>query len=144
MADPNALAGDLRQVVGRLVRRLRAERGDLSLSQAVVLGRLDRHGPAGISDLAAGERVRPQSMAATVAALHGAGLVERRPDPSDHRRVLIELTATGRERIATERRRREDWLEGAIRRDLNVAERRQLQDAIELLSRLAGGGGDRR
>ena len=56
-------------MIGQLIRRLRAERRDLSLAQVTVLGRLDRGGPAGVSDLAAGERVRPQSMASTVAAL---------------------------------------------------------------------------
>jgi hypothetical protein len=67
VTEPTALAGDLRVVIGRLIRRIRAERRDLSLAQVTVLGRLDRGGPAGVSDLAAGERVRPQSMARTVA-----------------------------------------------------------------------------
>ena len=73
MTEPATLASDLRVVIGQLIRRLRAERRDLSLAQVTVLGRLDRLGPAGVSDLAAGERVRPQSMASTVAALLTAG-----------------------------------------------------------------------
>ena len=52
-----------------------------------VLGRLDREGPASISDLAAAERMRPQSMAQTVRDLEAAGLVSRRPDPDDGRRA---------------------------------------------------------
>ena len=75
MSDPNTLASDLRVVIGRLVRRLRAERRDVSLAQLTVLGRLDRYGLSGVSAIAAAERVRPQSMASTVAALEAAGLV---------------------------------------------------------------------
>ena len=57
--------------VGLLIRRVRAAAAthDLSWSEAAVLGRLRRHGPATTADLARAEAVRPQSMGATVAAL---------------------------------------------------------------------------
>ena len=144
MTDPEALASDLRVVIGQLVRRLRAERRDLSLAQVTVLGRLDRVGPRGVSDLAAGERVRPQSMASTVAALLAAGLVSRAPDPGDRRRVLIALTPAGREALAVDRRRREGWLADAIRGDLSPKEQRALADAAVLLARIAESGDTRR
>ena len=137
MTEPTALANDLRLVLGRLIRRLRAERRGLTLGQVTVLGRLDREGPAGTSDLAAGERVRPQSMAATVAALAAAGLVERRPDPVDRRRILIALTAHGRETLAADRRRRDAWLAEALRNDLTERERAILAEAATLLARIA-------
>jgi DNA-binding MarR family transcriptional regulator len=137
VTEPTALANDLRTVLGRLVRRLRAERRGLTLAQVSVLGRIDRGGPAGTSDLAAGERVRPQSMASTVAALTAAGLVERRPDPVDRRRVLISLTDQGRTALAADRRRRDAWLAEAIRRDLTPHERAILAQAAALLARLA-------
>ena len=76
------LAHELRETIGRLVRRLRAEPGP-SVGRLAVLGRLDRDGPASISDLAGRERMRPQSMAQTVHDLESAGLVSRRPDPAD-------------------------------------------------------------
>jgi DNA-binding MarR family transcriptional regulator len=139
MSDPNTLASDLRVAIGRLVRRLRAERRDVSLAQVTVLARLDRYGPAGISAIAAGERVRPQSTASTVASLEAAGLVTRRPDPDDGRRVVIEMSAEGRETLAADRRRREGWLADAIDRDLTAAERRVLAEATVLLARLADG-----
>jgi len=137
VTEPTALANDLRLVLGRLIRRLRAERRGLTLGQVTVLGRLDREGPAGTSDLAAGERVRPQSMAATVAALAAAGLVERRPDPVDRRRILIALTAHGRETLAADRRRRDAWLAEALRNDLTERERAILAEAATLLARIA-------
>jgi DNA-binding MarR family transcriptional regulator len=136
VTEPTALANDLRTVLGRLIRRLRAERRELTLAQVTVLGRIDRGGPAGTSDLAAGERVRPQSMASTVAALTNAGLVERRPDPGDRRRILIALTDHGREVLLADRRRRDAWLAEAIRRDLTVQERAVLAEAVGLLARL--------
>ena len=144
MTEPEALASDLRVVIGQLVRRLRAERRDLSLAQVTVLGRLDRVGPCGVSDLAAGERVRPQSMASTVAALLAGGLVSRAPDPGDRRRVLIALTPAGREALAVDRRRREGWLADAIRGDLSPKEQRALADAAVLLARIAQSGDTRR
>jgi DNA-binding MarR family transcriptional regulator len=137
MSDPNTVASDLRVVIGRLVRRLRAERRDVSLAQVTVLGRLDRDGLSGISAIAAAERVRPQSVASTVVALEAAGLVTRRPDPGDRRRVVIELTPAGHEALAADRRRREGWLSDAIARDLTADERRVLAEAIALLARLA-------
>jgi DNA-binding MarR family transcriptional regulator len=137
MSEPETLASDLRVVLGRLVRRLRAERRDMSLAQVMVLGRLDRLGPSAISDLAAGERVRPQSMAATVAALLAAGLVSRTPDSRDRRRVLIALTSAGEAALAADRRRREGWLSDVIERDLSPKERRVLADATALLARIA-------
>jgi DNA-binding MarR family transcriptional regulator len=87
--------------------------------------------------MAAADRVRPQSMAATVAALEADGLVTRRPDPSDRRRVAIDLTPAGRDVLAADRRRREGWLAEAIARDLSARERRLLADATALLGRLA-------
>jgi DNA-binding MarR family transcriptional regulator len=139
MTEPAQLASDLRVVIGKLIRRLRAERRDLPLAQLTVLGRLDRGGSMGISALAAAERVRPQSMAGIVAALEHAGLVDRRADPDDRRRVGIGLTAAGREALAADRRLREGWLADAIARDLTARERRVLAEAAVLLDLLAEG-----
>ena len=141
MVEPETVASELRVVLGRIVRRLRAERVQrrgLPLAQVIVLGRLDRAGPSGISALAAAEHVRPQSMAATVAALEQAGLVARTPDPDDRRRVAIDLTPAGRKVLADDRAQRVGWLAEAIRTDLTARERKVLAEATGLLARLAG------
>jgi DNA-binding MarR family transcriptional regulator len=135
-ADPALVASELRVVLGWLIRRLRAEHG-FSLSQGAVLGRLDREGARSVSDLAAAERVRSQSMAQTVGELEAGGLVARRPDPGDRRRALVELTEQGGAVLAADRRRREGWLARAIAEDLSTDEQRLLADAVELLRRLA-------
>jgi DNA-binding MarR family transcriptional regulator len=134
--DTNLLASELRVVLGQLMRRLRAEH-PFSLSQGAVLGRLDREGTASIGALATAERVRPQSMAQTVCDLEALGLIARRPDPSDGRRVLVDLTELGTETLAEDRRKREGWLARAIAEDLSGEDQEVLQRAVELLRRLA-------
>jgi DNA-binding MarR family transcriptional regulator len=130
------MATELRVVIGRLIRRLRADY-TFPLSQAVVLARLDREGPLSVSELATAERVRPQSMAQTVSDLEGDGLVERRPDPTDRRRSPVRLTEAGLQALASDRERREGWLASVIETDFTEEEQRTLRDAIELLRRLA-------
>jgi DNA-binding MarR family transcriptional regulator len=130
------LAHELRETVGRLVRRLRTEPGP-SVGQMTVLARLDRDGPASISDLAAAERMRPQSMAQTVSDLERAALVSRRPDPDDGRRAFVELTAAGLELVHTTRARRESWLTEALERELNARELELLREAVALMDRVA-------
>jgi DNA-binding MarR family transcriptional regulator len=134
--DLGVLASDLRVVLGQLLRRLRAEHR-FPLGQGSVLGRLDREGTASIGQLAVAERVRPQSMAQTVADLEAAGLISRRPDPSDGRRTLVDLTEQGRRTLEADRRDRASWLASAIERELSVAERRRLAQDLKLLRRLA-------
>jgi DNA-binding MarR family transcriptional regulator len=133
--DPAALAAALRMVLGRLWRRLRAENG-FPLTQGAVLARLEREGPQSTAELAAAERVRPQSMGQTVAELEVQGLISRHPDPSDGRRVLLELTDDGRAALGRDRQRREGWLASAIDQSTDEAERRALARAIVVLERL--------
>jgi DNA-binding MarR family transcriptional regulator len=134
--DPAFVASELRPVLGALIRRLRVQHG-FPLTQGSVLGRLDRCGAQSVSDLAAAEGVRPQSMAQTVSDLEADRLVERRPDPDDGRRALVELTALGQEALLADRRRRDGWLAQAIDQDMTAEEQEVLGQAIELLRRLA-------
>jgi DNA-binding MarR family transcriptional regulator len=133
--DTARVAADLRVVIGQLVRRLRAEHR-FPLSQGSVLGRLDRQGPQSVSDLAAAERVRPQSMAQTVSDLEHDGLVQRTPDPVDKRRQLVSLTEEGRDALLADRRSRDGWLARGIEEDLSPEEQKVLGDAVALLRRL--------
>jgi DNA-binding MarR family transcriptional regulator len=137
--DALVLVGELRVVLGQLVRRLRAQTGgnDLTRSQSAVLLRLEQDGPATATTLANAEGVRPQSMAKIVQVLQDAGLVSGSPDPRDGRKTLLSLTETAREQYRTGRRAREDWLAEAIQTHLSADETRQLAQATELLRRLA-------
>jgi DNA-binding MarR family transcriptional regulator len=137
-AELIASTSELRIVLGQLVRRLRAEHR-FPISQATVLSRLGREGAATTSALAAAERVRPQSMAHTIAELEADGLVDRTPDPVDRRQIQIALTERGREALADERARREGWLARTIATELTDDEQELLMQTVPLLRRLAQG-----
>jgi DNA-binding MarR family transcriptional regulator len=131
-------ASDLRSVVSRMRRRMRelAEADDLTPSQTAVLSRLDKDGPASASELAAAERVRPQSMAATVAALDQRGMIRRSPSPHDGRKQIVSLSEQGRDRLAGDRRTRQEWLARALDQHCTEAERRTVIEAMAVLDRV--------
>ncbi|HEX6500478.1 MAG TPA: MarR family transcriptional regulator [Micromonosporaceae bacterium] len=131
-------ANDVRVVFGRLRRRLKELAGsdDLTPSQASVLLRLYKSGPASASGLAVAEGVRPQSMAATLAALDQRGLIQRAPDPEDGRRQVVTLTAAGRDRAEGDRQARQEWLARAMQDRYTEQERHLIVDAMALLDRL--------
>ena len=134
-----AIAGDLRAVLGKLSRHLRAEAApnDLTPSQKAALSHLERNGPATISGLAREEAVRPQSMSVTVLALEEAGLVQRSADPSDARKNLFSLTPACVEMLRVARLACEDRLLRAMRSKLDLSEQKDLARAVRLLARLA-------
>ncbi|WP_034091465.1 MarR family winged helix-turn-helix transcriptional regulator [Streptacidiphilus albus] len=131
-------ARELRVVVSRLRRRLREvyETRELTPSQTAVLSRLDKGGPASTSDLAAAERVRPQSMASILTGLDKLGLIERRADPDDGRRQLVSPSRAGHELLDDGRRAGSEWLTRAMEDRLDEAERRTVIEAMALLERL--------
>jgi DNA-binding MarR family transcriptional regulator len=132
-------ARDLRVVFSRLRRRIRevATDEDLTPSQESALTLVGKHGAATASALASAEGVRPQSMAATLAALDQHGLIRRSPDPEDGRRQLVSLTEAGRERVEDNRQVREEWLARAFEDRYTEQERRTIVDALTLLERLS-------
>ncbi|WP_306191121.1 MULTISPECIES: MarR family winged helix-turn-helix transcriptional regulator [unclassified Streptomyces] len=131
-------ARDLWVVFSRLRRRIRkvAQDDDLTPSQVSALTLVGKHGAATASALAASEGVRPQSMAATLAALEQHGLIRRSPDPDDGRRQLVTLTDSGRERIEGNRQVRAEWLARALEDRYTEDERQTLVEALTLLERL--------
>lgn len=106
-----------------------------SPSQVSALTLVSKSGAATASGLAASE-VRPQSMAATLAALDQYGLIERNPDPGDGRRQLVTLTDAGRERIEGTRQARAEWLARAFEDRCTEAERQTVIEAMAVLDRL--------
>jgi DNA-binding MarR family transcriptional regulator len=129
---------DFGQAVGLLLRRVRAAAAshELSWTEAAVLKRLAREGPATTADLARAESVKPQSMGATVATLEEMGLVERKPHPTDGRQVNIELTAKGAAVRKSAGDAKHTWLAQAIGQ-LDERERETLFAAGEIIKRLA-------
>lgn len=137
--DLERAAFDLRLALARIVRRLRQahEPGDLTLSEVSVLSRLDRDGPATPGALAGGERVRPQAMGNTLAALEQRGLVARMPDPEDGRRVSMSATEAGRQLLLDRRSASTRRVTHALGEGFSADEQRRLIEVIPLLDRLA-------
>jgi DNA-binding MarR family transcriptional regulator len=129
---------DFTQAIGLLVRRVRAAAAshELSLTEAAVMSRLSKDGPATTADLARAEGVKPQSMGATVAALEEMGIVERKPHPTDGRQVNIELTAKGAAVRKSAGDAKRTWLAQALLQ-LNEDERETLFEAGRIIKRLA-------
>lgn len=136
-ADDKAVS-DLIHAIGLLIRRLRAAipSHELSLSERSALRRLETEGPATIADLARAERVRPQSMGATIAALEDAALIQRTPHPTDGRQVLIRITPAGAVLRKDTKDARHAWLAQAISH-LTPEEQATLFRAAEILRRIA-------
>jgi len=137
--DVTEVAGALRVAVGLVVRKLRQapSPGELSLAESSALSRLERGGPATSSDLARVDRISPQSMGVTVAALLDGGLIERNRDPEDGRRIVLSVTEAGRRTLLDKRGARTEHIAAALRDGFTEDELRQLEGASALLERLA-------
>jgi DNA-binding MarR family transcriptional regulator len=137
--DVSEVAGAVQVAVGLLVRKLRQAQpaGELTMPESSALSRLERGGPATSSDLARLDRISPQSMGVTVAALQERGLIERRRDPGDGRRVVLSITDQGRRVVHDKRGARTEQLTAALRDGFSDAELDQLLAAAALLERLA-------
>ena len=134
----DAEADDLLQAVGLLVRRVRAvaESHELSLSESSVLKYLATNGPATTADLARAEKVKPQSMGATVGALEERGLIDRQPHPTDGRQMLIHLTREGVALRENRKSAKRTWAAQAVAR-LSKEDREMLWRAVHVMRRLA-------
>ncbi|MGK3141271.1 MarR family winged helix-turn-helix transcriptional regulator [Pantoea sp. C2G6] len=139
MSDLTESATMLRMLVGKLGRRLResAPAGELTWSQLAVLGHLVRDGAMTVTQLAAAEGVRTQSMGTTVAGLLAAGMVAGDPDPHDGRKTCYRPTDLALAVIAASRAMRDDWLIQTLETRFSPAEQQQLIETLPLLQRLA-------
>jgi DNA-binding MarR family transcriptional regulator len=139
VTDVSEVAGALRVSVGLVLRKLRQApfEGELTVAESSALSRLERGGPATSSDLARLERISPQSMGVTVAALLERGLIERSRDPGDGRRIVLSITEPGRHTMHDKRGARTEHIAAALRNGFSDDELGQLMAAAALLERLA-------
>jgi DNA-binding MarR family transcriptional regulator len=139
--NSRSTAVGLALAIQRLRARIRSEAGldtsPWSRSQLQALDRVVQGPPMTTSDLASAEYVRPQSMAQTLEALEKGGLVARRRDPDDGRRVLILATDSGREVVQFVLEKRNAWLTAAIQHELDAKELAALPTLVRMLDRLA-------
>jgi DNA-binding MarR family transcriptional regulator len=131
-------AFEIRGGATRLAHRLRTERaaGALSANKVSVLTYLYRHGPSTPGQLATAERQHPQSLTRVFAELEGRGFVTRSRSTSDGRQSVLEITAPGRQALASDMADRDRWLAHALA-DLTEMEVHVLRTAAALMDRLA-------
>lgn len=131
------LAIAIKRLRARLREAAAASPAGLPLSQLAILQRLRDGGPATAASLAIAEHVSQQAIAQNLAALKDAGLVAATPDAVDARKRLISVTEAGDRLFASAVDSRNAWLEQAIAASISPAELPALEQAIELLERLA-------
>ncbi|HET7310236.1 MAG TPA: MarR family transcriptional regulator [Mycobacteriales bacterium] len=133
-----ALAGALRDAIGRLGRRMRhhASHPELSLGQLAALRSLERHGPMSPTELATHEKVQPPSMTKIVGRLLELGYVSRAPHAADRRQVVVTISAAGVALLEDDRRRRDAWIARQMR-DLTHDEVAALRSALPVLEKLS-------
>lgn len=139
-AEPVAateLAARLASLSTVLQRQLaRTEHDDgLSRARLSALALLVLGGPKRLGELAAAEGVRPPTMTRLIDAMEGDGYVERQPDASDGRAVIIAATPAGEGLLSAGRARQIAPLADAIER-LDGDEAAQLASSSEVLARL--------
>jgi DNA-binding MarR family transcriptional regulator len=133
------LAAAVRRGTHQLARRLRLERpghGE-SLLQLSILGHLYRRGPMTPGELAAAERIQPQSLTRTLASLSRDQLIARRPDDDDRRRSRLSISQAGERALLQDIGQRDSWLALAMAQELTCTERELLRLAAQLMGRLA-------
>jgi DNA-binding MarR family transcriptional regulator len=137
IADPLAVANELRPVLLRLARQLRQETEQLGVtSRQVTLLWLIRGNPdLSLRQLAAEEGISAPALSGHVDRLEKAGLIERVRDEGDRRRVGLSLTGQGERLLKRVRARRTTWLADRLR-GLDADDIETIEAAIEPLGRL--------
>jgi DNA-binding MarR family transcriptional regulator len=107
----------------------------LSFSTLSVLHSLSRGGPMRLTDLLATEQIKQPALTSLVSKLEEAGLVSRRPDPSDGRAALLSLTSAG-EMVVRSRHAERVAMLARLTDRLDDRDRAVLADAQGVLSRL--------
>ncbi|MGO4689658.1 MarR family winged helix-turn-helix transcriptional regulator [Glaciibacter sp. 2TAF33] len=131
----SSIAWEFRQALRLTNRRLNEEK-KLPVNQLQALALLDRHSSITAAELARFERVTPPAITAMIRTMEAEGWIERTSDPKDRRRIQIEITESGRQRLTEETTSAQGWLESAIAEELDDSERETLAAATVLLRRI--------
>lgn len=129
-----SLAGQIRACLHQQA----SARYGLTMEQFLILRHI-REGQDSVRALAEARGISRAAVSQAVDALVDRGLVARRPDPADRRRVRLALTPRGHALLRALARDAHRWLEGRLA-PLSPAELRVLLRAMEILQRAVGGG----
>jgi DNA-binding MarR family transcriptional regulator len=125
--------------LGRMTRsgradRLRCQRAGVEVTGAAqrLIYYLMENGPLRLSELARRTETDPGILTRQVKAMERQGLVERRPDPTDGRAIVLHMSAKGR-RIAARLREVQDEVLGGQLAEWSASD---LESAAGLMERL--------
>jgi DNA-binding MarR family transcriptional regulator len=132
-------ATELRESMMAVTRQMRRHRPDhgLTLSQMELIGEISRTGVTTPVQLANRLHVRVQSLTDSINELLSRDLIARRPDETDRRKQLIELTDAGTALLEADRAERDDWLHATMRDNLTPLEFDLLMLVAPVLRKLA-------
>lgn len=132
-------ATELRESMMAVTRQLRRHRPDngLTLSQMQLLGEISRAGVTTPAELGIRLLVRVQSLTDSFNELEARGLIARRPDETDRRRQLVEITPAGLTVLEADRGERDAWLHQTMRDTLSELEFDLLMLVAPILRKLA-------
>jgi DNA-binding MarR family transcriptional regulator len=132
-------ATELRESMMAVTRQMRRHRPDhgLTLSQLELLGEIGRTGVTTPAELGARLQVRVQSLTDSINELVSRELIARRPDQTDRRRQLIELTDAGTTLLEADRAERDAWLHTTMHDNLSELEFDLLMLVAPVLRKLA-------
>jgi DNA-binding MarR family transcriptional regulator len=135
--DLEPLMAASRVVIAAAVRSVASVRRDLTLPQLRILVVLDERGPTHLSDVADRLAVNPSSASRACGRLVRAGLVDRRSDPEDRRRIWLRLSPAGRRLVHRILTVRERLLADIVSR-MDAADRERLMVALRRFNDAAG------
>ena len=132
-------ATELRESMMAVTRQMRRHRPDngLTLTQMQLLGEISRTGVTTPAELGTLLHVRVQSLTDSINELVSRGLIARRPDETDRRRQLIEITDAGTALMEADRAERDAWLNATMRDNLTPLEFDLLMLVAPVLRKLA-------
>ena len=137
--DSVGLANQLRPIVLRLARHLRAETHTRGVTggQVSLLVAIEFNAGMTAQQLAQREGLSAPGVSGHLARLEGQGLI-RRVRGSDRRRVGLHITNAGRQVLETVREQRNSWLAGRLE-ELSPEDRAAIQAALGPLDAVSMG-----
>lgn len=135
----HTLAATLRETVSGLHKGLRRKTSPTnlySMTEMETIGFLARNPGLSPSELATLARVKNQTMSQILNKLDTLAVIKRTHAKDDKRKVLISLSIAGKKMVEKVIYERDEWLKQAIEKSFSEKERKQLKEAMPLLTKL--------
>ena len=127
----------LAKLLDRATARQLRDQDDLTLAEWRVLANLETLGEASSARIAAAAAADRAEVSRAVASLEKAGLILRRPDHGNRKRLLLRLTDRGQQVHRAVRAKRVAYFEHLLA-DLDADERSSLDAALLKIARRVG------